>query len=117
MLYQINQRKKELLQLCINWGNDLQSCPPDHSLPAWGPSYSELEAMEVEMGGETMDTVEDDEDDRSDGNFTELEEEEVINDTGLMEHLDALDVYNMASRKTFEEEGYMDSEGEWEDIE
>lgn len=113
------------MELCITWKHDLVGCPKDLSLPNWGPSDDELETMEAEAGIEILcnannesDTDIDDID--GDEGLTDLEDE-AFNDTGLMDHLDILDIYTVPDNDGGPEEVMdeisQDSEDDWEDME
>lgn len=114
------------MELCITWKHDPMGCPKDLSLPHWGPSDDELAAMEADAGiaiydADTHETDEDHDDvDTNDEGLTDLEDE-AFNDTGLMDHLDILDIYTVPDNDEESEEVWDDisqgSEEDWEDIE
>lgn len=126
LLYNIHERKKMLLKLCITWEHDLQSCPKDRSLPIWGPTARDFERLKAEEGLGFLDTIESGEEE-DDGWMTEIEDE-AINDAGLIEHLDRLDLsghigqveeeYNVEEGDDAEQEEDLEQEdddnNEWE---
>lgn len=126
LLYQMYQRREWLLQLCIKWEHDLQTCPKDMSLPHLGPADAEIKRAKAEMGVEQIeradghDDEEYDDEEYGDGESLDGIEDEAINDIGLMEHLDALDWHTFDDQQIEGEHGResddVSSEDEWQDI-
>lgn len=114
LLYHIHERKKVLLKLCITWEHDLQSCPRDRSLPNWGPTVMDFERLKAEEGLEFLDTIESG-NEEDEGWLTEIEDE-AINDAGLIEHLDRLDLSGHHGQVEQEDENNDDWEDEADDI-
>lgn len=106
-----------LLKLCITWEHDLQSCPRDCSLPSWGPTATDFERLEAEEGLGFLDTIESG-DEEDEGWMTEIEDE-AINDAGLIEHLDRLDLSGHTGQveEEYDVEQEDDDNDEWEDEE
>jgi hypothetical protein len=113
LLYHIHERKKVLLKLCITWEHDLQSCPRDRSLPIWGPTATDFERLKAEEGLAFLDTIESDEEE-DEGWMTEIEDE-AINDAGLIEHLDRLDLSGHIGQVEEEDDVEQEEDVEQED--
>lgn len=126
LLYHISEKKKVLLKLFEK--RDLQSCPKDRSLPTWGPTVTDFEGLEAEEGLGFLDTVESGEEE-DEGWMTEIEDE-TINDAGLIEYLDRLDLeghtgqveeeYDVEQEEIANAEEYVeedDNNDDWEDEE
>ncbi|KAL0567136.1 hypothetical protein V5O48_014855 [Marasmius crinis-equi] len=54
-LYQLLQKKEDLLHLCCQWQADLGDMRASEGIPAWGPSPEELRDTRLDMRGEFLD--------------------------------------------------------------
>ncbi|KAJ3759292.1 hypothetical protein EV360DRAFT_82236 [Lentinula raphanica] len=89
LLYQLENRKSDLIRLCVIWRRALQGIPLSQGSSDWGPSAVELDEAEKELGEEKIETNEDDNVEAEDDEFSDFDEDDL--DVGLVERLDALD--------------------------
>ncbi|KAE9387146.1 hypothetical protein BT96DRAFT_1005404 [Gymnopus androsaceus JB14] len=96
LLYHFNARRAELTQLCVWWRSAMQDMPEDVFLPPWAPPVEVLDAMERELGSEVwsmedepIEQVSEEEPSSSESDMDDL-------DPGLLEHLDALEIVDLA---------------------
>ena len=82
IIYQLNERKRHLLRLCVKWQDAVQIIPC-HMETSWGPSHQDfLDAHEYEVEEQMIDGLqeedEDEDEDEENGRVDELDEAELI---------------------------------------
>ncbi|KAJ3963600.1 hypothetical protein EV361DRAFT_813214, partial [Lentinula raphanica] len=92
LMYQLEQRKRDLIRLCVIWRRALQPIPLLQDISDWGPSALELDEIERELAEEKVDICEEKEEDKeyveTEDEFSDFDDDDL--DIGLVERLDAL---------------------------
>ncbi|KAJ3748151.1 hypothetical protein EV360DRAFT_97769 [Lentinula raphanica] len=86
---ELQQRKHDLLHLCVVWRRALQSITELQNALEWGPSASEMDKAEWELGEEKLDISEENKYEDSEVEFSDFDDDDL--DIGLVERLDALE--------------------------
>ncbi|KAJ3720488.1 hypothetical protein C8R42DRAFT_696783 [Lentinula raphanica] len=93
LMYQLEQRKRDLIRLCVIWRRALQPIPLLQDISDWGPSALELDEIERELAEEKVDICEEKEEDKeyveTEDEFSDFDDDDL--DIGLVERLDALE--------------------------
>lgn len=73
MEYQLELRRKKLLELCVIWKQCVENIPSSNGSTSWGPSILEIAAIQAKSGGH-----EEEEDCSSVGSESDGEDAEII---------------------------------------
>ncbi|KAG7096142.1 hypothetical protein E1B28_006815 [Marasmius oreades] len=91
--FQLQLRKRRLLQLLATWQGNLGTAfPYSNDVPPWGPALDEMQEVQQEMTRESMDGIYS-ESDKS-GDEDNLEDDGL--EPGLIEHLQTLELMDNA---------------------